>query len=439
MIKLTMISGNEMTFNESESALSFSNGSVRLTEMKKLHPDSWIGIKEKYNPQKNTINQVVENFPKAINEDVAYIVGLISGDGYISHEPKVRFFNKNSTLISTFCEYMKRYFRLKVNPKLTEIRRNGKRYSWYTCTVYSKAFKEFLLQNFNLRSGNKNSYLRIPPNILTSDKKIIAFYLAGLFDADGTVVIGTKNVKFEFVAKNKCFAIDISKALRVLGANSIIREDNVNRVRITSVNEIKKLKGFPIKHPEKCIKLNKIIHSREEKTDFRETGKLISSERTKAEISQNKLARLLKLPKSTLLSYEYGTSLPPPDILKVIGEVLKSKKLLETANSKNYNEMKSKRRTEGMKSKTTNLYILPKDFTKNVFSEIMNSYGLSQTKISKLMDSSQGRIGCYCRGLNGISIHNLRKMSKIFETKSTRFFNDNMYWDRIVKVESNGR
>jgi len=435
MIKLTMLSGNEIAFKEDETAFSFSNGNIKHMKIKKLCPDSWIGIKEKYNPRKNAVIQVMKNFPKTINKDIAYTVGLISGDGYITYEPKVRFFNKNPILIGIFCRNMKKYFNLKVKPKLTIMQRDGKFYSWYTCTAYSKAFKEFLLQNFNLKPGNKNSYLRIPSNILSSDKKIIASYLAGLFDADGTIVIGTKNVKFEFVAKNKDFAIDINKALRILGVSSIIRKDNVNRVRITSVNEIKKLKEFPIKHPTKRSKLNKIIRSAEEKIDFSGVGNLIAIKRRKANISQNKLAELLKLPRSTLLSYEYRSSLPPINILKAMGESLKSRKILNLSNSQKYKEMRIKRKAVGMKSKTTNLYILPKDLTKNIFLEIMNNHVLSQTKISKLLNSSQGRVGCYCRGLSGISIHNIRKLSKLFETRSTSFFNDNIYWDKIVKVE----
>ncbi|MFH1588226.1 MAG: LAGLIDADG family homing endonuclease [Candidatus Diapherotrites archaeon] len=126
-------------------------------------------------------------FPAALNENLAYIIGVILGDGHLHS-------NKNNKKGNwTICVYFDNYCHMK---KYNKIIKNeigikakiNKEKNCFNCYFCSKAIHWFFMSFFKLVNGAKFDKIIIPKRIIDSkNRKIINSCIQGLFDSDGTV------------------------------------------------------------------------------------------------------------------------------------------------------------------------------------------------------------------------------------------------------------
>ena len=145
------------------------------------------------------------NLPSVLDERLAYILGIIYADGHIRHyfengkrkNSKIEIYlNQSETEIK---EKVKRYFKelFGIEPKEFLREESHK----VTLIVPSTKIVRFLEAN-NL-SKDKSDNIRVPEAIFRSRPSVMAAFLAGFFDGDGTVDqhyrITLKSVSKEFI------------------------------------------------------------------------------------------------------------------------------------------------------------------------------------------------------------------------------------------------
>lgn len=119
-------------------------------------------------------NSVKEN-AYTFNEDWAYILGFLIGDGYIANDKYVQFTIKNSEKKDAIYQVLKRVVK---EERIKEVELGLK--------VNCKLFREIL---YKLGLGYELSHTkRVPDSIFVSNDKIKGSFLRGLFDTDGSCV-----------------------------------------------------------------------------------------------------------------------------------------------------------------------------------------------------------------------------------------------------------
>jgi len=205
------------------------------------------------------------------DERLMYLLGLIESDGYITSRKnvihKICFDNTEKELIDIFIEYLKHWVgNSKVsyyNPK--------KQPSLYRAYTYSRFFTQ-ICQFFGLRTSKED--LTDLRKIFQLPENLIASFIAGYFDGDGSAVIiededrRKPRITLEFSMKEERIAKQIQLLLKRIGIISIVNSSRNNstfglkimhRVRISFADEILDfIEKIPIKHPGKKIKFSRI-------------------------------------------------------------------------------------------------------------------------------------------------------------------------------------
>ncbi len=133
--------------------------------------------------------------PNYLSNDLAYICGVLAGDGHISKDyggkcrnliycggnprDEVEFYDK------TICSLFYKIFNIKLNPKHFS---DG----CYGIKFESKGLVEFFTKIFGFSRGKKYKKLRIPLLILKKEK-LTKQFISGLFDTDFGFCIKNKN------------------------------------------------------------------------------------------------------------------------------------------------------------------------------------------------------------------------------------------------------
>lgn len=157
--------------------------------------------------------------PNNVTHDLAYLVGVLAGDGSISIRP-----NKHDYRIKCVgdVKHEKAFYHEVINPifnKLFNINLDLKlqdsntTYGFY---IYSKALVYFFNKNFQLPIGKKYSKLVIPKII--EKYGLIPYFLRGLADTDfGISIKKSKYICIVGSSKSKNFMKSISSELKKLG------------------------------------------------------------------------------------------------------------------------------------------------------------------------------------------------------------------------------
>jgi len=131
-------------------------------------------------------NQVMPRLPHVLDEEFAFFLGYLTGDGFVAqgeddHRIGVAVAN-HSYLIEEMPRLMERLFGVRVHAR----RKPGDGSTVFI--VDNRAVKEFLLIN-GLGKG-RSVEASVPRLIRLSPPSVVAAYLRGLFEADGTIVHG---------------------------------------------------------------------------------------------------------------------------------------------------------------------------------------------------------------------------------------------------------
>ena len=148
---------------------------------------------------------------KRVDEDIAYVVGYIVGDGGLSNlknrkNARLCLTDKNREILEKIAIILRKKFGPLTND--LKIERIEKKYRLCFPTILAKTFL------FNFESGLKRSTAReVPEKILISPNNIIASFIAGFFDAEGY----SSNITTYFSTSSKVLAFQIQLLLLKLG------------------------------------------------------------------------------------------------------------------------------------------------------------------------------------------------------------------------------
>ncbi len=253
-----------------KSFLQGSNIAIPLDHIKKagIYED----IKDKikiFKTEKGTKIELSE-----LTSDLMYLIGLIASDGNNTKEKKtirytrIKFYNKEKELIELFKKTYKKIF---PNFNITQTICDNKLIRLDT----SNSFLATICANLGIKSPQKNSDI-LP--ILYLNKRLIASFLRGYFDGDGTAFYKKKSKikgiysKVDFFTVNETYAKRIHQMLLKLDISNAIFK-NKNKF-VISINDIAAKKRFISKvgsnHPLKKerFRLIKEMDSGDNKDNF---------------------------------------------------------------------------------------------------------------------------------------------------------------------------
>jgi intein/homing endonuclease len=163
----------------------------------------------------------VIKLPRELTIDLAYYIGYLQGDGYLESDKKSYGFAD---------EYLSQIEQMNVLTK-NIFNAEGHIYAvvskiatkpCYNLVINSFVINSFIHEFFGIIRGKKIQ-LRIP-KIMYSNKQILASYISGLYDADGTIPKQPQKAKQLFVdvtMKDKIFMEEIKEVLNSFGISSL--------------------------------------------------------------------------------------------------------------------------------------------------------------------------------------------------------------------------
>ena len=134
-------------------------------------------------------------FPKEITKELAYIVGIILGDGTLKGEAgnkrgdwTIGAYFDNEEHCKLYVKYFNKVFETTPKYRLTKS-------CCLACSIASKALFWFLQKFFEIKNGYKHDSIIIPKLIEYQNEEVLSWFIQGLFDSDGTVIPSTKTIK----------------------------------------------------------------------------------------------------------------------------------------------------------------------------------------------------------------------------------------------------
>ncbi len=140
-------------------------------------------------------------FPKKISEDLAYVVGLILGDGSLPCDKSningnwsITVFFDNKDHAGYYSDIIQSLFGVQTK----QFFRRG----CYATYFFSSVAHWFFRTYFGFHNGKKAHKIEVPQRVLsTKDEKLINACLRGLFDSDGTIIENKAQIKYASVSK----------------------------------------------------------------------------------------------------------------------------------------------------------------------------------------------------------------------------------------------
>lgn len=162
-----------------------------------------------------TARNNIITLPKELTPKLAYFIGYLQGDGFVGSDKKTYAFSDEYSLHLDYINKINKelfgnsgYIRLKKS-KLSK--------KYCPCLeIRQNVVNSYLHHVWELPRGFKTK-LKVP-KIFYKNKKILRWYLKGLFDADGTLPKNPKTVKQFFIdltIKDKNFVSEIKKILEL--------------------------------------------------------------------------------------------------------------------------------------------------------------------------------------------------------------------------------
>ncbi len=149
----------------------------------------------------------------AINKDFAYFAGIFTGDGNFNRKRTLRISTSSPSILG----FVKHYCN---NLGLVVGKDKGHKYDYY---IPSKSFY-VLLNSIGISDKNKSGSVQIP-KIFFKNKKLLASFLKGVFDTDGSMYGSV----VELLSKSKKMIEGVSFGLLCYGIYSVIKEKYVKK------------------------------------------------------------------------------------------------------------------------------------------------------------------------------------------------------------------
>ena len=152
-----------------------------------------------------------------LNNDTAYLAGVIVGDGHLSASNKSRastFKDYKMQIDLSDKDYLRRIFRIiqvliQTKIALVESEKRTGRKSRLCMVLRNKELFLFFNETLNIPKGKKCDQIQVPELIKNSDIQIKKQFLAGYFDTDG----GFRGGTLGFTTASNNMQTDVSKLL----------------------------------------------------------------------------------------------------------------------------------------------------------------------------------------------------------------------------------
>jgi stage V sporulation protein R len=221
------------------------------------------GFKEKYNYQPYC------KIPNKMNEQLAELLGIITGDGCISHTIRNAFYIAVGHDVEQYQQHIEKLIQdvFDITPHVYE-RPSSKFPEKTNKNIYvsSSEIKEFIdFCGLHKTTTAKNKI--IPWSILNSSNSCKAAFLRGLFDTDGCVkTINGEPTSIEMSCINYELAQQVSIVLTNLGISNSIRKNkkqNIYHIQIVSDGIKKYVKIISSSNQQKYVKLQKLLQKKD--------------------------------------------------------------------------------------------------------------------------------------------------------------------------------
>jgi pyruvate/2-oxoacid:ferredoxin oxidoreductase beta subunit len=227
---------------------------VDLSDLKRIYQRmpklNWEQLRDNVDEFVARGGNVIKLHQKQLDENMLYLLGLISSDGYMRKENYgITFINKENALIK---EFEKAYLKLSKGRKINKIKNNEG--IWY-----------ITVEDPILYTLAKKFYIKTDPKeLLKLPEPLISVFLRGYFDGDGHCSIlkhsGYSRAIIILSTTNRMLAKRLRLLLQRLGIVGFYeRRDYRFDIHISSKEDIKKfIKLIGSKHPMKKANMNKI-------------------------------------------------------------------------------------------------------------------------------------------------------------------------------------
>lgn len=252
------------------------------------------------------------NFKPAItinfNPDIAYLIGVIQGDGHVG-----KVLDKNGWLSSLSVVISVGH---KDKPYIKILKKIIKNQFNYDAKIYndSSCFRVGIYNRSLVRALEDFKRNMKVPNFFLAKNEMLAAYLQGLFDTDGSCTISSNSISgtIDFATNRIGFAYEIrdilEKSFNIYSNIRISRKGDykpVYRVAITNKSNITKFVGsIGFRHPRKIKVSNNLIkhYVKIKERSMRNRGheKIINELVQNKELSTNDIASKLNLHRETV-------------------------------------------------------------------------------------------------------------------------------------------
>lgn len=163
--------------------------------------------------------------PKKHSKELAYICGILAGDGSINFRPakyeySIKCVGNLKDEESFYINIIKPKFRKLFGLELKIKKFNSEGTVGFV--IYSKLLVNYLVNNIKLPLGVKYNTLKIP-EVFLKDEKLVKEFIRGVFDTDGCISFKRKYKKKPYypvitlVSKSSAFIKEISAKLKNYG------------------------------------------------------------------------------------------------------------------------------------------------------------------------------------------------------------------------------
>ncbi len=251
----------------------------------------------------------VISIPRQVDEDLAYLAGAIISDGHLG---------ENHIDVAAY----ESGFNEAVYTKLIKLFGKSQKYYGgnriYLCNILASFYFNKI---FGIPYGKKARIVSVPEIIFRSNNKVVASFLKGLFDGDGTCFGG-----LSYKTYSKCLANEISYLLTRFGIYSYIKTNGEeNKIVIPSIYEKDYYEKIGFENKIKKVQLEKLLSRKNKvyKTYIRHgrvPAKPVLNLLKEFGISKNYISKKCNVSYNRLVYYD---SLSKPfvnDIIKLIEE-----------------------------------------------------------------------------------------------------------------------
>ncbi len=199
LYKITLSNGISITVTPSQKLKIFSEeGKFEWKEVKDLTTDEWLTIRSVYPDFNESPLPPYNNRSKTLNENIAYILGVLISDGWISKEYGAKR-SRRISVCSKDCEVMERLVacfekEFTYTPKILEKSyilktKDGKSSlkKLYTIRINREKINSYIIQSLDIPEEFKAPTKYIPAKLLQSPEKVIYSFISGLIDGDGSI------------------------------------------------------------------------------------------------------------------------------------------------------------------------------------------------------------------------------------------------------------